>query len=74
MTNREKMKIACALAGISIAEFARNIKPKPVSDVAVHRFLNGNKSANLEDKVDKFIRKTFKKHGLKNGNLEEIAA
>lgn len=58
MTKRQKLKLACAIANVTIADFAHMVN---VSDVAVHRTLNGHASERLNKEIDRFIAEQFAK-------------
>jgi hypothetical protein len=64
MTKRDKLRIACAVANMTIAGFAvkNNVTP-----AAVHHVLNGKKSKRLNLKIDRFIEDQFNSVGLKTG-------
>ena len=66
LTRSQKLKIACAASGISVAQFARDCK---VSHVAVINTLNGAKSKRLNMLIDRFIAAQFAKLRLTSGSL-----
>jgi transcriptional regulator with XRE-family HTH domain len=56
MDRRSRLKIACLISGITIAEFAKKIG---VADSAIHQTLNGHASKRINSEVDLFIQKQF---------------
>jgi len=76
ITTRQKMQIACILAGTTIEKFAHE---HGVSDMSVHHLLSGRKiqgkkSSMLVKKIDGFIAKTLAKYNMTDGNHVKSAA
>jgi transcriptional regulator with XRE-family HTH domain len=73
MNTKQKLRIACAGANITIKDFA---KRNNVSDCAIHRLLGGKtKSKKLSAAIDAFVTREFKKLNITIGakTSEEVS-